>query len=82
MTTINTIYQKDFERDPAGVLHRVETGECLIVLCEGRPVAELRPIAPAARAPRPFGLASGAFLIPAEFDEPFPEELVRKFEGR
>jgi prevent-host-death family protein len=73
---------EDLERDPAGLLDRVEAGERLVVSREGRPVAELRPLAPAARGTRPFGLAAGAFTVPADFDAPLPEDLLRAFEGR
>lgn len=82
MTTPNTIDLRDLEHNPAAVIGRVEAGEHLVVCRESRPVAELRPVAPTARAPRPFGLAAGAFVTPADFDEPLPEELLRHFEGR
>ena len=48
----------------------------------GRPVAELRPIAVLPSAPRPFGLAAGTFTVPADFDNPLPDEILREFEGR
>lgn len=79
---MSTISLQDLERDPAGLLDRVEAGERLVVAREGRPVAELRPLASAARGPRPFGLAAGSFTVPADFDAPLPDDLLRAFEER
>lgn len=79
---MSTISLEDLERDPAGLLDRVEAGERLVVAREGRPVAELRPLASTVRGPRPFGLAAGAFTVPTDFDAPLPEELLQAFEER
>jgi antitoxin (DNA-binding transcriptional repressor) of toxin-antitoxin stability system len=66
--------------DPERVLHRVRDGETLVVTDHDRPIAEIRPIEPAARRPRPFGLAAGTFVVPDDFDDPLPEEILRDFE--
>lgn len=79
---METISLQDLQRDPAGVLHRVEAGERLIVSREGRPVAEIRPVAPPARGPRPYGLAAGAFTVPDDFEAHLPDDILRDFEGR
>jgi hypothetical protein len=34
------------------------------------------------RNPRPFGLAKGQFVVPDDFNEPLPEEVLRDFEGK
>ena len=73
---------QDLQRDPASLLDRVEAGERLVVVREGRPVAELRPLGSTAPGPRPFGLAAGSFVVPADFDAPLPDDLLRGFEGR
>jgi uncharacterized protein (DUF433 family) len=31
---------------------------------------------------RPFGLAAGQFVVPDDFDDPLPDELLDAFEGR
>ncbi|SRR5258706_8987045 len=36
----------------------------------------------AAKAPRPFGLAKGEFVVPDEFDDPLPNDLLDAFEGK
>jgi prevent-host-death family protein len=80
MASMSRVSLQDLQRDPAGLLDRVEAGERLIVSREGRPVAELRPIASGSRAPRPYGLAAGAFTVPADFDAALPEVNLRGFE--
>jgi prevent-host-death family protein len=79
---MSTISLQDLARDPAALLDRVEAGEHLVVVRGGRPVAELRPVAPARLTPRPFGLAAGAFAVPDDFDAPLPDDVLREFEGR
>ncbi len=79
---MNEVSLQDLQRDPASLLDRVEAGEHLVIAREGRPVAELRPLAPAVRGRRPYGLAAGSFTVPANFDAPLPDDILRDFEGR
>jgi len=71
---------EEIKRDPESVLHRVLEGETLIVTERDQPIAEIRPIE-SARRPRPFGLAAGSFVVPDDFDDPLPEEILKAFEG-
>ena len=70
---------EEMKRDPEGVLHRVLEGETLVLTDHDRPVAEIRPI-DFVRKPRPFGLAAGTFVVPDDFDDPLPEDILRDFE--
>lgn len=70
---------EEVRRDPDEVLHRVRDGETLVVTDQERPIAEIRPIA-LVREPRPYGLASGLFAVPDDFDAPLPDELIDLFE--
>jgi antitoxin (DNA-binding transcriptional repressor) of toxin-antitoxin stability system len=79
---MDTVTLQDLERDPDGFLDRIKAGERLVICRAGRPVAEIRPLAPPAVGARPFGLAAGSFTVPADFDAPLPDDLVRAFEGR
>ena len=79
---MDTVSLQDLQQNPAALLDRVEAGERLVVARGGRPVAELRPLAPDAVGPRPVGLAAGAFTVPDDFDAPLPEDILRGFEGR
>ena len=62
-------------------LRRVEAGEDLIITQAGRAVAEIRPISPVPATPRPYGLCAGQFVVPDDFDEELPEEILKEFEG-
>ena len=60
------------------LLQRVAAGEEIVIARNGRPVARLVPIAPAAQ--RLFGTDRGLFEVPDDFDAPLPEEVLRDFE--
>ena len=70
---------EEVKRDPEGILHRVLDGETLVVTADDQPVAEIRPVE-RVRRPRPFGLAAGTFVVPDDFDDPLPEDVLRDFE--
>jgi antitoxin (DNA-binding transcriptional repressor) of toxin-antitoxin stability system len=71
----------EVEKRPADYLHRVLEGETVVLFRDDRPVAEIRPLN-AATGPRPFGLAAGDFVVPDDFDDPLPDELLDAFEGK
>jgi len=79
---MSTISLQELAHDPAALLDRVEAGEHIVVVRGGRPVAELRPVAPLQAEARPFGLAAGTFTVPDDFDTPLPSDILREFEGR
>lgn len=68
----------EIERDFLSYLQRVEAGETLLILRSGKPVAEIKPTVTL----RPFGLCAGEFVVPDNFDEPLPENILREFEGK
>lgn len=67
------------QSDPLGCLRRVEQGETLLVLRDEQPVAEIKPVAPPARQPRPVGLCAGLFVTPSDFDQALPDALLQDF---
>ena len=69
------------ENEAAEYFHRVIGGETIVVYQGERPVAEIRPMTET-EALRPVGLAAGEFVVPYDFDEPLPDELLDAFEGR
>jgi antitoxin (DNA-binding transcriptional repressor) of toxin-antitoxin stability system len=79
---MSTVTVQELERDPRSVLHRVEAGESITVVRGDQPVAEVRPAASKRVEARPFALAAGQFTVPADFDEPLPDDILREFEGR
>jgi len=72
---------QEIEHDPLSFLRRIEAGETLLVVQGERPLAEVRPIRAPAAQPRPFGLCAGQFTVPADFDRPLPDEILKEFEG-
>lgn len=73
---------EDLQRDPDALLDRIEAGEQLVIVRDGHPVAELRPLPATKAGPRPFGLCAGAFTVLDDFDAPLPDEILREFERR
>ena len=63
-------------------LAQVEAGETVVICRRNKPVAELRPVAPERKTPRPIGLAEGQVKILPEFFEPLDDELLNLFEGK
>ena len=59
----------------------VHQGEEVVICRRNRPVAALRPIAPARTTPRAIGGSKG-LRIPDTFFEPLPEDMVDLFYGR
>jgi antitoxin (DNA-binding transcriptional repressor) of toxin-antitoxin stability system len=71
----------DVEKRAADYLERVLEGETVIVFRDDRAVAEIRPLK-TANGPRPIGLAAGEFVVPDDFDDPLPDDLLDAFEGK
>jgi hypothetical protein len=58
------IVTQDSERLP-------DKGSGLLTILEPEPRKQIDP--------RPFGLAKGQFVVPADFNAPLPEEILRDF---
>ncbi len=58
----------------------VEAGETVVIMKEGRPLAEFKPVASTFKPLRPFGLCSGEFIVPDDFDDPLPKNIIQEFE--
>jgi antitoxin (DNA-binding transcriptional repressor) of toxin-antitoxin stability system len=64
-------------------LTRIEAGETIVLCRRNVPIAEIRPLTRAEPPPRPeIGFAKGTFVVPDEFFEPLPAELLDAFEGQ
>lgn len=74
------IHATDLAREINKALDRVEAGECLVVVRDGKAIAEIRPVTPPPSTPRPFGLAAGAFTVPEDFDSPLSDQILSSFE--
>ena len=71
---------EDVENDPHAYIHRVLEGETVVVFEKDRAVAEMRPLSKRV-GKRPIGLAKGDFVVPVDFDDPLPEDVLELFEG-
>lgn len=65
------------KRDFSAYLQRVEAGETLVIVQAGKPLAEVRPVLPKSKTPRPIGLCAGEFTVPDDFDDPLPEDIIK-----
>ena len=80
--TANQISVDEIKRDLPKFLKRVESGEKLVIMKEGRPLAEIEPINRSDSKVRPYGLCDGDFTVPDDFDAPLPEDIIKEFEGK
>jgi antitoxin (DNA-binding transcriptional repressor) of toxin-antitoxin stability system len=69
------------ENEAAEYFHRVIDGETIVVYQGERAIAEIRPMTETETL-RPVGLAAGKFVVPDDFDDPLPDEILDAFEGR
>jgi len=72
---------EDIESDPREYLDRVLRGETVVITREDQPVAETRPLR-GGKGRRPIGLAKGEFVVPDDFDDPLPDDILDLFEGK
>ena len=72
----------EIEQDLPAYLQRVCAGETIVSVQAGEPMAEVKPIVPAAGSRRPFGLCAGEFSVPDDFDAPLSETILQEFEAR
>ena len=79
---MSTATLQELEGDPLALFQRVEAGESIVLTRDNAAVAEIRPIAPEKKQPRPCGLAAGEFTVPNDFDAPLPDDIIAGFEGR
>jgi antitoxin (DNA-binding transcriptional repressor) of toxin-antitoxin stability system len=70
----------EIQRDPSKYLRQVEAGESFVILQADRAIAELKPISLTSKQLRPFGLCTGEFIVPNNFDAPLPEKILSTFE--
>ncbi len=60
------------------LIEDVAAGEEVVITRRGQAVASLGP--PPSQAPRQFGVDEGRFVVPEDFDDPLPDELLAEFE--
>jgi antitoxin (DNA-binding transcriptional repressor) of toxin-antitoxin stability system len=73
---------EDITRYLASYLRRVAAGETVLVIQADQQVAEIKPIPIKSHAKRPFGLSSGEFSVPPDFDAPLLDDVLDDFDGK
>ncbi|NCJ08740.1 type II toxin-antitoxin system prevent-host-death family antitoxin [Synechococcales cyanobacterium C] len=63
------------------LLSRVELGEEIVIANRGIPVAKLVPFRTSINRRASLGQDRGRFIVPDDFNEPFPEDTLAAFEG-
>jgi antitoxin (DNA-binding transcriptional repressor) of toxin-antitoxin stability system len=60
----------------------IQEGNSLIITQADKPIAEIKPIPtkPPQKERRPIGLCEGEFVVPDNFNDPLPEEIL--FNGK
>jgi prevent-host-death family protein len=72
----------EIKRNVSTFLERLEAGEPLVIMKAGKPLAQIKPVAPHPSRSRPFGLCEGDFTVPDDFDAPLPENIIKEFQGK
>ena len=66
----------------ARLLEKLNPGENIEILRDGQPVAQVHSVAPKANAalpPRVPGMDKGKFVVPPEFFDPLPDDILDDF---
>ncbi len=78
MKTVNVHAAKtNFSR----LLEEVAAGEDVVIARAGTPVARLSRFEPLRQPSRRLGALEGIAVVPDDFDEPLPDDLLAAFEG-
>jgi antitoxin (DNA-binding transcriptional repressor) of toxin-antitoxin stability system len=73
---------EEIQHDLLNYLQQVKSGETVVILQANQPIAEIKPWQPTRSLSRPFGLCQGEFVVPDDFDESLPEEIINQFEAQ
>lgn len=80
MITLNI---DDIPKNFSGFIKLIQEGNSLIITQADRPIAEIKPIPtnPPQKERRHKGLCEGEFVVPDDFNDPLPEEIINLFEN-
>ncbi|MFB2876625.1 type II toxin-antitoxin system Phd/YefM family antitoxin [Floridanema aerugineum] len=78
METVN-IHQAT--TDLSRLLSRVALGEEIIIANQGIPIAKLVPFRTSSNRRSSLGQDRGKFIVPEDFNDPLPTEILAAFEG-
>ncbi|MBU1180954.1 MAG: type II toxin-antitoxin system Phd/YefM family antitoxin [Pseudomonadota bacterium] len=72
---------EDLEKNIPSILQHIEAGDSFIILKGQKPLGEFRPLNPLSLPLRPYGLCAGDFIVPEDFNQSLPEDIIREYEG-
>lgn len=63
------------------LLNRAMAGEEIVIAKAGKPMVRLVPVAEPTED-RVLGIDEGLFVVPEDFNDPLPEDILATFEGK
>jgi antitoxin (DNA-binding transcriptional repressor) of toxin-antitoxin stability system len=72
---------EDLEKKIPVILKHIEAGDSFLILKGQKPFGEFRPLHHPSLALRPYGLCAGDFIVPEDFNQALPEDILREYEG-
>jgi len=65
----------------AELIQLIQEGNSLILTQANQPIAEIKPITSQEKKRRPIGLCEGEFIVPDNFNDPLPDDIIELFEN-
>lgn len=86
LTLKNTMINLDInyiQQNLSGFIKLIQEGKSLIITQADQPIAEIKPISikQPEKTRRPIGLCEGEFIVPDNFNDPLPQEIIKLFEN-
>ena len=72
---------EDLEKNIPFILKHIEAGDSFLILRGQKPLGEFRPLHLPSLALRPYGLCAGDFIVPEDFNQSLPEDIIREYAG-
>jgi len=72
---------EDLEKNIPFILQHIEAGDSFLILKGQKPMGEFRPLQSPSFSLRPYGLCAGDFIVPEDFNQSLPEDMIREYEG-
>ncbi|HMU87746.1 MAG TPA: hypothetical protein PKL69_11175 [Agitococcus sp.] len=77
-----TVSVQEIQSNFLHYLSYLQSGESIIIMQENHAIAELSPAKNSSIVQRPFALCQQDFVVPDNFDEPLPNDILDAFEGK
>ncbi|HNL36221.1 MAG TPA: hypothetical protein PKI88_03830 [Agitococcus sp.] len=77
-----TVSVQEIQSNFLHYLSYLQSGESIIIMQENHAIAELSPAKNTSIVQRPFALCQQDFVVPDNFDEPLPNDILDAFEGK